>query len=254
MTNTKNEDKKHGANYKRQVNKLDPDFRAKLVAKAYKEQSKYADLLTMLWATGCRPAELEKGILIVRTSDTEWGFKILGCKVNEDKNRGQKQRSFRLEVVDEQLKANLEKIFDKLSADKKSATFKLNKETTINGLAKYTRRLSQKLWPRRKEHASPYSFRHALATDLKNATGLSRSQVAQVLGHRSEASQDAYGRKGGKSKNPIDIKSAQAFSEVKKVDKLGRFKKKVQVPKQPNLAALGGGESAPSVGGRKLKI
>jgi integrase len=230
---------KHGANYKRQINKLDIDFRAKLVAKAYEDESKYADILALLWATGCRPAELEKGISFGKYADG-WGFTIQGCKINEEKKRGQEKRVFKLDVVDEQLKARLEALYKRLyKNDQKPAVFQLSEETTINGLAKYTRRLSQKLWPRRKEHVSPYSFRHALATDLKNATGLSRSTVAQVLGHRSEASQDAYGRKGGKSKSPVSVKSAKATKEIKKVDAFARFKKKAKVPKQPNYPAAG---------------
>lgn len=57
-------------------------------------------------------------------------------------------------------------------------------------------------------HATPYSFRHALATDLRN-DGWSVDEIASALGQRSANTQRHYGfRKGGKRKPQANCQPA----------------------------------------------
>lgn len=64
------------------------------------------------------------------------------------------------------------------------------------------RAAAKKLWPQRKAVPSLYSFRHQMGSDLK-ASGMSREEVAHIMGHQATASADVYGNsrtaRGGRS-------------------------------------------------------
>lgn len=55
-------------------------------------------------------------------------------------------------------------------------------------------RLTRSIWPARRKTPRPtlYSFRHQLGSDLK-ASGLSRREIAAIMGHRSTVSVEQYG-------------------------------------------------------------
>lgn len=52
----------------------------------------------------------------------------------------------------------------------------------------------RRLWPQRKAWPSLYSWRHQLGSDLK-ASGLSRVEIAYVMGHQSTESVEQYGNR-----------------------------------------------------------
>ena len=63
-------------------------------------------------------------------------------------------------------------------------------------------------------HATPYCFRHALATELRTS-GWSVDEIAAVLGQRSADTQSHYGfRKGGKRKPKADIQPSIVAGSV----------------------------------------
>lgn len=63
-------------------------------------------------------------------------------------------------------------------------------------------------------HATPYCFRHALATELRTS-GWSVDEIAAVLGQRSADTQSHYGfRKGGKRKPKEDIQTSIVAGSV----------------------------------------
>jgi integrase len=59
-------------------------------------------------------------------------------------------------------------------------------------------RLTLKLWPRRKARPTLYTLRHQMGSDLK-ASGLSRVEIAYVMGHQSTESVEVYGDRRKKS-------------------------------------------------------
>lgn len=59
-------------------------------------------------------------------------------------------------------------------------------------------RLTKKLWPRRKARPTLYTLRHQMGSDLK-ASGLSRVEIAYVMGHQSTESVEVYGDRRKKS-------------------------------------------------------
>lgn len=221
--NTKNasEEKKakqHGKNYKRQINRLDPNFREKLLSHAQGSKMIFTDAIAILFATGCRPCEIEKGIKVsLDIVKGTFRFEIQGAKVNDE--RGIKTRVFEVPMDLDNGESWQEYLFEKC-AEKQIEIKIANSKSLGNAITN----ASKEIWPKRAEHVSPYSFRHALATELKSS-GLDKITVASVLGHASTASQDKYGRKNGSNGQP-PVVSVETSREVKQKSPLDRFKKK----------------------------
>lgn len=71
------------------------------------------------------------------------------------------------------------------------------------------------LWPRRKTRPTLYSFRYSMGSELK-ASGLSRREVAYIMGHQSMQSVDKYGdRRSGSGKTPIKPAPGADMSQVR---------------------------------------
>ena len=77
------------------------------------------------------------------------------------------------------------------------------KAGTMHKIQDRLRTVTKRLWPRRKTHPTLYSFRYSMGSELK-ASGLSRREVAYLMGHQSMQSIDRYGdRRSGSGKTPI---------------------------------------------------
>lgn len=124
----------------------------------------------LIAATGARPAEL-KNMVIDGDRVT-----ILGAKKSHDGQRGADrvivlapgQGKVIANAIAHMQTADLGKVKDRLRAAGKV------------------------LWPQRKALPSMYSWRHQMGSDLK-ASGLSRTEVAYIMGHQSTESVDRYG-------------------------------------------------------------
>lgn len=213
--------KEHGKNYKRRVGKLAKDYREQIIKFASDNQSSWLQPVAVLFATGCRPEELAKGVKVSFDFERdEFVFTIQGAKVNDALKRGIEVREVRRKITNEHVMLALMQVV---------ATGNEVKIESKKGFGNSITKASKKLFPRRKEQASPYSFRHSLATDLKSA-GIDSVVIAAVMGHQSTASQHSYGRKrrggsGGISPDEIGASTSQA---IRKVSPLARFKKRVK--------------------------
>jgi len=126
--------------------------------------------IRLIAATGARPAEL-KNMMIDGDRVT-----ILGAKKSHDGQRGADrvimlspgQGRLIANAIAHMPNADLGKVKDRLRAAGKA------------------------LWPQRKALPSMYSWRHQMGSDLK-ASGLSRIEVAYIMGHQSTESVDRYG-------------------------------------------------------------
>jgi integrase len=126
--------------------------------------------IRLIAATGARPAEL-KNMMIDGDRVT-----ILGAKKSHDGQRGADrvivlapgQGRLIANAIAHMPNADLGKVKDRLRAAGKA------------------------LWPQRKALPSMYSWRHQMGSDLK-ASGLSRVEVAYIMGHQSTESVDRYG-------------------------------------------------------------
>lgn len=158
--------------------------------------------VALLWATGCRPAEVEKGVDITRDKHGRLVVRIPGAKVHAGHGAGQPVRHL---LIDEESDAGraLASVLGEASAVTiKRAAARINKD-----FAAIRERIGGK--------ASPYSMRHQMGADLKAAFGADGAEtVAAAMGHRTTRSQGRYGSvkqaKGGGS-----IKDARATFAVK---------------------------------------
>lgn len=122
--------------------------------------------------TGARPAELcsirvEGGLVHVR-----------GAKQSHNGQRGL-DRVLKLPEVETQLVAEMLKVLQ---------------SANIGAIQDRVTSAGQRLWPQRRAVPSLYSWRHQLGSDLK-ASGLSRVEIAYIMGHQSTESVEQYGNR-----------------------------------------------------------
>ncbi len=168
---------------------LDPEWREKIFISIQSERLKLA--VATLSASGCRPSELERGI-IVRLKDGKIQIGIQGSKIDKESGRGQ---PWRLLFVDGTtpwggyLKHQTEL----------SANHLINVSYDAGGISQRLREKSREIWPRRKTLVSAYSYRHFIGKSMKES-GESVEKIANTLGHACDFSQSVYGRAGSGKK------------------------------------------------------
>lgn len=211
-------------NSKRNINKLNENFREDILDYAIAHNLKCANALAILYATGCRPDELHTGVKInYDKQKNEIRFKIIGSKLNRRMKRGIGIREFSVKINNdnERFFKGIIDLINERPVDSFDHNFKIESAKAFSG---YITKISKKLWPRKKYHVSAYSFRHAKATELKNSD-YDKEKIAQIMGHASVRSQQSYGRKNKKSKGGFnDIEDIKTNVKPRGADRLLRFK------------------------------
>ena len=138
-------------------------------------------------ACGCRPSELERGIL-VKLRDGVLSIGIQGSKVDEEAKRGQLLRQLDIDQTTPWGCFLLEQVASQPNA---ATIIKYD----AGGVSQRLREKSRELWPRRKSLVSAYSYRHFIGKSLKES-GEPKDKIAATLGHASDFSQHAYGYAG----------------------------------------------------------
>lgn len=188
--------------------KLPADWRQRVLDEAVRGGAKakrIADAVAVLWATGCRPAELQKGVR-VQLVGKQLVVTIEGAKVGTIDNgevraeRGIAKRRLTLDA-------------DLNDATRRLAALAVGGVATVSYNAGTLRvvmnKLSLKVLGASKAKNPPtisaYSFRHGMASDLKSCDALTDEQRAQVLGHLAVDSIQSYGRRrrGGGAVSPV---------------------------------------------------
>lgn len=158
---------------------LPADWRDRVQAEA-RDHDKPA--VAVLALTGCRPAEL-RGIK-VRQDDENLTLEIRGAKVDDD--RGIKARSVTITKTE----------LDQSQAGRDLADWLGKRDcrtiTHQGNVAAFRERVARAADRAGLEQVSSYTYRHAEARDLRQAS-IDREEIAQRLGHRSERSQSVYG-------------------------------------------------------------
>ena len=145
------------------------------------------DAVAVAALTGTRPAELVKGVQVEKTG-AGLRFTIQGAKVDDATGRGQQSRTLEVSRADAAKSAEGRHLL----AGPSSREVRL--DSTPGAFAHRVERASIRAGEERP--ASPYDYRHAFA-DRARSDGAGRDELAAALGHRSEASQSAYGAGGG---------------------------------------------------------
>jgi len=156
----------------------------------------YQDAFAVMAACGCRPAEVQLGVMATALPEGIWLVVIKGAKYDPRKGKGQLERRMLLIPTLMLRQANIQ-----LSASQ------------VKTLAEKVRRIARQCWQDIPSDRLPslYTLRHAFAVDLshqirsgdkpvvikdgKEADEDARTIVARAMGHRSEATQQAYGRR-----------------------------------------------------------
>ena len=207
------------------LSKLDPCWREKIFESLHSDRLKLA--VSVLSATGCRPSELERGV-VVRSCNGRLHFGIQGSKCDSKTERGQPVRVLVVEnatIWGQYLNQQLVTQPDQTMLVVYDA----------GGISQRLREKSREIWPRRKTLISAYSYRHFLGKSLKESS-VGADVIASVLGHATDYSQTAYGRAGGgkRSAGQHGIVHARASNPIRhspKTDRLARFIK----PNQPTI-------------------
>lgn len=187
--------------------KLPKDWREQ-IANAVHGQFRIPAIVALL--TGCRPAELEKGVLIELVGESLY-VTIQGAKVTE--KAGQEQRRFR--IADHPVTKILLDIMTESEATQHSMPVKVEHG---NSVTTHLRSVGKKLWPERKETITVYTARHAMAADCKAAIydGADPDLVSQVLGHVVDKTASYYGARfqsGGISVAPTEVVVPNAIKQ-----------------------------------------
>ena len=89
-------------NSKRNIKKLNDNFREDILDYAIAHNLKCANALAILYATGCRPDELQTGVTVNYDSKkNEIEFRIIGSKLNRRMRRGIGVRKIKVKINNE---------------------------------------------------------------------------------------------------------------------------------------------------------
>ncbi|ACV68249.1 site-specific integrase [Desulfohalobium retbaense] len=172
--------------------------------------NKYAPVIALLLISGVRPAELQKGVQITfHEKHVVLFVTIWGAKCRGDGSSGQKERVVAFDC--EGLPPDSPEMFlvRHYLAQPNAAEDGVFIQANAKALYNYVSRLSRKIWPRRKHHVTPYTFRHILSATLKKSERFDDEMIAKVLGHASCRSQLEYGsvRQGGRGSSILDVRA-----------------------------------------------
>lgn len=164
----------------------------------------------VLWATGCRPSEIEKGVEV--SLDNETGnltFFVIGAKTGKTTN-GQMESDrgikFRWITLQRDMTPATKLLAELIEKAGKSITVKYDS----NGLGNKISDRGFELF--NKKGVSPYCFRHAMGCDLKSCDLMDDAERSQVMGHLSVESLRKYGqrrRKGGGARPILAVKTSE---------------------------------------------
>lgn len=205
------------------LSKLAPQWREKIFSSIKSERLKLA--VAVLTCSGCRPSELEHGVL-VRVKDGGLLIGIQGSKVDAEMKRGQPLRSLKIDSSTVWGAYLMEHV---VNIENQAVLVKYD----AGGISERLREKSREIWPRRATLISAYTYRHYVGKSLKES-GASVEKIASVLGHATDFSQTAYGRAGSgkKGAGQHGIISATASNPIRhstKTDRLNRFIKSANV-------------------------
>lgn len=211
---------------KRKTSALPQDFREQILREATASAERGGQWLlpyAIAYATGCRPAELREGVHVRLNPSGHIEAVIRGAKINAKQGRGMPIRVQVLRTKDAENKPYpwATPLLDALAKDPKLVV----KISSPDAFSKRIAEASRKLWPKRHEHASAYSLRHAFARDLK-VSNSPQVMIAGAMGHATTKAQGSYGWKRRRTKgqdSPLaEVKTSATVRSAP--DKLLRFK------------------------------
>lgn len=180
---------------------LPPDWRERVLEAMRGSANRLPALV--LAVTGCRPAELVSGVGLT-LKDGTLSIRIAGAKLGPDK--GQPWR--RLDYDASEPRGPVADLVGIVRRAGGQLTVAIGDAGAFGSAIAY---YSRRAFPRRRRTISPYSFRHAFASDLKKAWGGSDA-VSLALGHRCDRTRAGYGQaQMGRGGGSLPVGVAAAF-------------------------------------------
>jgi integrase len=170
--------------------------------------------VAIIWATGCRPAELEEGVEIKINEAGLLVFHIRGAKYraeDEGPHKAKRGLEWREIVVAPGSTPAADLLINLVQrAPGKKMTFDYKSDSLRAQLYKIGQEVFQKM--KDPPVISAYTFRHAMGADLKSCDDMTDIERSQVMGHLSQASLLKYGRRrrGGGGVRPVQAVTASA--------------------------------------------
>lgn len=173
---------------------LDSMWRGRLIELS--SSSQYANEIIVMAICGCRPSEMEKGVIVKRFTNTIT-ITIKGAKCSSKNGAGQEWRTLTFDSS------------HPLVGSINAGTYQAKARAIGDAVTHFGKSLSKN----KKEPISAYSLRHAAASDFK-ASNLSKEDIAAALGHQSTATMSFYGTKS-RGSGMLILKSVSAASTVR---------------------------------------
>lgn len=194
---------------KHDMAKLPADWRERAFADTLSlrpdQPSQTRKAVALLWLTGCRPSEIQKGV-VVRMQDGALVIEITGSKTDTIPTLlgGDVDRGLGLRTVYVDPKLNAGALFLAGLAAGGPVTITHNAASLRTRINEIGQTILAKM--KRPPSLSPYSFRHAMGCDLKSCDSLDDETRSTAMGHGSTESLESYGRRrrgGGAGPAPI---------------------------------------------------
>ena len=200
----KDKNKRQGARYKK------PKIDNFLPLSIDKASGHLRTAMQILYLTGLRPIELEKGVKITVT-ENKICFEVKGAKIRHKPGASSGQEWRKFAIPRNELPSNFEN-WARLSGGS-SGIFSIKREKLWRLFRQFKKRNPEF------RNLRPYSFRHGFASALKLA-GFSPALIAQAMGHQSTRTQRKYGsakeRKSGTFAHPAQaLEDVDAAAEVR---------------------------------------
>lgn len=161
--------------------------------------------------SGCRPAELEKGVKVIFSEESRLLTIRIdnGVKVTDQKGQPWREITYRIDQSPSPLvRALFEVCRNVVPATKR---IDVDVEKTTNWRAALSS-AGQKLWPRLRFRVCPYHLRNAAASDWKRAR-LSEEEISAALGHCVNKTSSIYGQsqigQGSGGLGPVEVTAAR---------------------------------------------
>lgn len=181
------------------------------------EGSKYELAYLVEAVSGCRPGELEKGVKVICSKESDLLTVRIDNGVKVTDQKGQPWREITYRIDQSPLVRALFEICRNVVSDTESIETVVCIEKTTNWRAALST-AGQKLWSRVGFRVCPYHLRNAAASDWKRA-GLSEGEISAALGHCVNKTSSNYGqfqigqRTGGLS--PVEIRAARPIMDTR---------------------------------------
>lgn len=220
----KKTNRKPAESKKKHLRGLPKDWREQII----RRMPTYQPQILTLAITGCRPAEIVKGIKW-RIDNNKLIAEINGAKVS--KHSGQETRILSFKIEGEIAKALAEIISENGGSYVVTLVSAVNLTTAIRSAAR-------RAFPKFKKSITAYSFRHQAAADWKALANTSTDpeesliQVSAMLGHATNLTKGRYGH-SSQSRGTLIPEKVVMSRQVKVINKIS-YKKSPPNPAVPS--------------------